>query len=1403
VAFEEAPSRAPSRAGAVSAERRGPDPGPRRSPIAWSSHNPVYGRAARGAWLRPLTLAALAATLALGLLAPASASAAFSQPFTCQIKGGAGGTPSGFEPLGVVADAAGNLWVGEFPDALSEFSSSCGFLGPEPGPAPLQLKGSSHEYTLNGNKLTPGSVVPQNLSIDHLSGAFYVTGNLTRNNFDPKYVEVFNGTGALQPWSQSETGFETPHVVVDNSTESVKDPSACGSFPLSPSECFVYVSHATTGRLAFPGGIEKFSASGAPVSFAGCGTCSSYVTGNSITGTSTGRAFASGPNDVTVDSFGNIYVITNVAHEYLGVAEYKPSGEFVRFFTGEETPGLGGSHEEGGWGARVEGIAVSPVSGLLAVSVNRGGYGEPIFRGAVDEFDPSSGVFISQITEASPGKPLEGAKEMAYDAHGNLFVVDQHENTVDVFSGPGQFLPAFRLADAGGRTPVGAVLNGWVNPESGVDPEHPSPGLSDCHFEFVGAEAFRQAGFSGSSVAPCVPGAGAIAGEAWTAVHADVSGLLPGGTYYYRVVASIPGGFGGTGYSEPLAFTTPHAPRVDSISASNLSSTFADLRAQIDPLGADSTYSFQYVDEADFNATGYASARATPEVDIGSGGPTGGADAGVVAQVGGLSPATTYHFRVLAANKYGLAGEREATFTTLPQVAPGLPDGRAYELVTPPNKGGAADMFAAPSSSNEFSNPDVGFPSDSGDGFLLRTKAAFGPFPASFGNVYVFARTAGGWAYSSLASPSLGVQSILAPVVNPDFSRVAFTDAAGAPVSEAGAHPVSLLGPPGGPYSTIFSDPAQLHNALESLPETVVGASHDLSHVVIEGRSHALAAGAGSQDPGSGALYESEGAGECGGESSNCKLVDVTPEGSVFKCGGVLGQETARGKAHNAVSSDGSRVLFTAPDPSMSPSVGGPGGPGCWGGKASPQTNPPQLYMRSGGETVEVSAPESGVSDPTGLHPVVYVGASEDGSKVFFLSEAWLTENHPEGHDKELYECEIVQEAEKTRCRLTRISAGEAGSPGAKAGAGLDTVPAVSAEGTAVYFTAFGALAHGASELKPSPGGGEAPVNLYRYDTASGASSYVATVGTGDYPSNEIATWIGSAGFPSSVALSTDANWYTTPDGRYLLFGTTRELTGYSTLNAGNFCLLPGSQGAHNGHCAELYRYDSAGGGPPVCVSCDPSGVPPVSDAEFTRSPESSWAAGAVRAMSDDGSYVFFDTADALVPEDGNGTLDVYEWHEGRVSLISSGQDPAPSFFLGTSADAANVFFGTHARLVAQDTDTNGDIYDARVCLPEAGDPCIKPPSGGTAQCEGDACQSPPAALIDATPVSLTFAGAGNLAPPPPKKVTNKTVKCKKGLVKKKVKKRQTCVKKPKPKKRRTRGKRARQAVKHNRGGSK
>jgi hypothetical protein len=68
--------------------------------------------------------------------------------------------------------------------------------------------------------------------------------------------------------------------------------------------------------------------------------------------------------------------------------------------------------------------------------------------------------------------------------------------------------------------------------------------------------------------------------------------------------------------------------------------------------------------------------------------------------------------------------------------------------------------------------------------------------------------------------------------------------------------------------------------------------------------------------------------------------------------------------------------------------------------------------------------------------------------------------------------------------------------------------------------------------------------------------------------------------------------------------------------------------------------------------------------------------------------------------------------------------------------------------------------------------------------CEGAVCQGPPNVPSPLTPpASATFAGLGNppeeTTPPPAKKVTTKTVKCKKGFVKNSKGK---CVKKPKKK---------------------
>jgi hypothetical protein len=1305
---------------------------------------PGSGAPSRGSTARRGQAAACVglAFLCVGLAAPSAALAHFTRPFLCRISNSGG----------IAVDSEDHLWLSK---PLREKLPN---VGEPAAPAPSKLFEFDPAYSSCGGAVKSleieGFDNANRLAIERSTNDFYVTGQVWAGS-GTEYVEVFNNTGGTSinsfgPFQNLEG------LAVDNSSnvETKGD---------------VYISG--------DGFIHKFDASGVEKSFSG--SAPEYISGNEITGVPGEHGVFGTEASLTVDSHGDIYAAGGA-----GVAEFAPSGVFRRSFTGK--------------GKASQSVAVDPTNGHVLV-----GIGEE----AVDEFD-EEGHFLSQIVEAAPGSPLHGVNRMAADSHGDVYVNDSVDKAVIVY-GPGHFLPSFKLAEASQRKPTTATLSGEVDPEGFP--------LTQCAFEYVSEAAFQKTGFfdlSSGGSASCEPPAASIpVDKSFHPIEAALSGLTSGVTYRYRLTATSSGELGGAGESSILAFTAPHAPRVDSTAAGSLSSTFADLRARIDPFGAPTVYRFEYLTQAAFEANGgsfsgpdAATSVPVPDAGVGSGGETGGAEAAVVQPIGGLSPATLYRFRVVATNEIGVAagevnggGEEVAhTFATLPRPVPGLPDGRAYELLTPVDKGTADDMFGLPKEENEFFNKDVGFASESGGGFLLETKAAFGSSPAGEFNAYVFSRAPAGWRTASLASPSLGVQNIPGTVFDPfDLSRVGVEDTSGSFASPAGSQRLSLLGAPGGPYATLHADaPLTGIGAHEERGEEtkIVGGSRDLGHVVLESYGHALAAapGAEQQDAGTHALYESSGGGECGPETANCTLVNVNGEGTLLnRCGAVLGLGGGiyPGATHNAVSADGSRVFFTAPDPTKAND-----GPGCWNGAT---VNTPQLYLRTGAQTVEVSEPAPEAPEAT-RHPAIYLGASEDGSRVFFLSEGELTKDDAGIHDPELYEYDLAKPVGE---RLTRVSHGESGS----AAAGVWTVPAVAADGSAVYFTAEGVLAsnQGADGTHASPGncnGGNGSCNLYRYDTATAATTYIALVKRSDYRTTAASGWWKSSpALATEVGLDAAANWYTTPDGRFLLFASTRELTGYSTAEASRpeaeFCRFPGnSGGARDGHCDEVYRYDSATGGL-TCVSCNPSGVPPVNNALFARSAIEQPSSGPVRAMSDDGSYVFFDTADALVPQDENHTLDVYEWHNGRVSLVSSGKDKAPSFFLGQSAaeiggvhvEAANVFFGTHASLVPQDTGDSGDVYDARICA-EA-DPCIKPPAGETAQCEGDACQNPPPAPIDATPGSLTFSGAGNLllqALPSTKTVTpKKTIRCSKGrklshgkCVKTKTKKRKAKAKK-------------------------
>ena len=1223
----------------------------------------------------------------------------------------------------------------------------------------------------------------------------------------PPYVEIFDDEGERQElWEKTGT--------------SVEKFGSAGSVTIDNSAGVVYVSQEDANTRN-PVGVGKFNTSGVRVNFECSKAECPYIEGSEIIGTPNGAFPFHKVAAVTTDAEGNIYVVDNeYENNVAAVVEYRPNGEFVHAFTGGETPGLGESREGGGFGGRLESIAVDPVTGLVIVSVshNTTFEGGESNLGAVDEFvafdasEPASGRFVNQITETSGGRSLESATSVATDGNGDLYVVDNKSikasgsRLIDEY-GPGGFTPNFKFAEVTELSTSSVTLNALVNPESNRE----VTGLSECYFEYVDRATYEKEGFIKPAIVECEPSAAEISKEgeqdSYHLVHAKIeSGIVSGTSYYYRLAGRPGGALGAVGYSGPLKFTAPAPPTVVSSSASNISAEFAEFHANVAVVGAGTSYYFEYGTTTAYGNDAPVLTAEAPNGDgIGSGGSGGSEAVNVVQWIGGLTPSTTYYFRAVARSTFrngsgregnGLAYGKSEMFTTMPAPIQGLPDGRAYELVTPPDKGSAEDMFGARELVfHEFYNIDFGYAAESGNQFLLETGAAFGPYPVPVNNpsapdgghnAYVFSRSVNGWQTVPFGRPSLGVQSVFADVFDPeDFSRLGIRDEVGAELGVAGVHTASLIAtldsPISGPMFTQL--PSDVGSGEPTASETkMVGSSRNLDHIVVETKDHTLvpAPGDDAQDPSTTALYEAAG--------GQLTLVNVNSEGVLLnRCGAGLGQGSGlEGASHGAVSADGSKIFFTAPDPSQAI------GSECWDHKT--EEDAPQLYMRSGGETTQLSMPEDGVTEEGSReedeapvqHPAIYVGASENGSRVFFVTETEMTREAAELklHDPELYEYNTEGRVGK---RLTRVSRGELGSAVAEGSpAEVYVVEAVSAEGTSVYFAAFGQLAQGA----PAVTGEE--VNLYDYDTRNNRTTYVTTIDERDYPSNSKGWWTGRGGrLVREIAVASDANWYTTPDGNYLLFATTRQLTRHSTAAATPADCPPVNVAASppNGDCLEIYRYDAmiplltgreAEGvqDNPACLSCDPSGSAPSSNAFFGHSAGlDTSAAGPVRAMSSNGMCAFFDSADPLVTQVVNGTNNVYEWEargayrcrpvpgasgcqlpQGCVYLIDAGAEAAPSYFLGASSDGSNVFFGTHEPLVRQDTDTAGDVYDARICEPEASNPCLESPPGETAQCEGTACQSPPSEPIDATPASLTFAGSGNVAGRPVAKARRLTV---------------------------------------------
>jgi hypothetical protein len=1152
-------------------------------------------------------------------------------------------------------------------------------------------------------------------------------------------VVVFSEAGALlATWTGASTPAEgfgqdgVGGVAVDNSTNPLTDPAAGDVYVADRVHHVVDVFKPEAGGVEPPKGEAVSQLRGTCPS---PGTC---VEGEVIP--------FSDPQSVAVDQSTGEVLVLDTAGLVSVVDVFKPellgAYAFVRTITGP--------HPGESFGAAS--LAVDGGNGDIYVSDTN--------ARVVDQFN-AAGEYVGRLT--GPAGGFLGSQSVAVDpvSH-DVFVGDSspetESGTVDAF-GPGVLIPDVAVVEpVSSLTPTSATLHGTVNPAKG--------GEASCEFEYGTSTSYGQH-------ALCSPEHVAD-GEVPVAVQSlSVTGLLPDTTYHYRLDATNDGGVHtnkGQGPEDLGTFTTT-GPGIESESVSNVAGTSATLEATVNPDGASTSYYFEY-------ATGVlAGCGANACVPLAPGEALGSGTEGVAVKpqhLQGLTPGTLYHYRVVAVSEVeGKPVESaglDQTFTTQTAGAPGLPDGRRWEMVSPPDKHGAliqtigeARVTQAAAGGNAVS-------------YLADAPTEAGPLGYSNLVQVLSARGADGWVSRDIATAhatstglavdgqeyrffsedlSLGVvhplggfTASLAPLeaseqtaylrsnfVAGDMSRLCVTGCYRPLVT--GRAPFANV-PPGTVFGgEVPGEPGSIVSPM--LGPEFAGAAPDGSHVVV--RSPAQLTPTLDSHVG---LYE--------WAAGQLQLVSVLPGGEPATGKPVLGQNNPGNKsarvARHAVSNDGSRLFFSISEG--------------------------HLYMRdmTKHRTIQL---DSG----TGAGPVTpeFQFASSDGSRVFFTDQQRLTGDSGGGgleNAEDLYECEVIETAGELECPLVDLTPFN----GKERALVRGEVLGASEDGSYVYYVANGIQAPGAThgECEGEPPPPEATCNLYmaHHDNTGWKTRLVAVPSAKD-SSDWSGVVFGLSRMTSRVS----------PDGRWLAFMSRRNLTGYDTRDA--------QSGKPD---EEVYLYD-AQAGKLVCASCNPTGARPVgieygkmSD-QGTIGGDALWEgkshqglAGSVptwtsyndgqdqhqpRYLGDSGR-LFFNSPDALVPQDVNGTGDVYQYEPagvgdctsasatfsgrsgGCVGLISSGTASEEAGFLDASETGGDVFFFTVAKLSPQDTDTSRDVYDAHECSPAA--PCLPPSATLPPPCSTEAsCKAAPSPQpqIFGAPASATFSGPGNLQPEPPK----------------------------------------------------